>query len=104
MEEKVAILEALIFASETPLTAERVMEILPEADKAEIVSTLRELVRGYEQRGGGGDPQGGCRRVSVPHEAGPGFLDPETQSRQGRHADPGRFGDVGRCGLPDSRS
>lgn len=53
MEDKVAILEALVFASETPLTPERVMEILPEADRAGVVSTLRELVREYEQRGGG---------------------------------------------------
>ncbi|OHE21411.1 MAG: SMC-Scp complex subunit ScpB [Syntrophobacterales bacterium RBG_19FT_COMBO_59_10] len=53
MEEKVAIIEALIFASETPLTVERVMEIMPDAEKKEIVSLVGELVRQYEQRGGG---------------------------------------------------
>ncbi|MEK6654324.1 MAG: SMC-Scp complex subunit ScpB, partial [Thermodesulfobacteriota bacterium] len=53
MEEKVAIIEALIFASETPLTAERVVEILPGTDKKEIVLLFGELVREYEQRGGG---------------------------------------------------
>ena len=53
MEEKVAIIEALIFASETPLTAERVAEILPDAEKKEIVSLLEGLTREYEERGGG---------------------------------------------------
>lgn len=53
MEEKVAIIEALIFASETPLTAERVVEILRGTDKKEIVLLFGELVREYEQRGGG---------------------------------------------------
>jgi len=53
MEEKIAIIEALIFASETPLTAERLMEIMPEADRKEIVSLLGGLVLQYEQRGGG---------------------------------------------------
>jgi len=53
IEEKVAIIEALIFASETPLTAERVVEILPGTDKKEIVLLFGELVREYEQRGSG---------------------------------------------------
>lgn len=53
MEEKVAIIEALLFASETPLTAERVAEVLPDTDKKEMASLLTELARDYEQRGGG---------------------------------------------------
>jgi len=53
MEEKVAIIEALIFASEAPLAAERIAEILPDADKNEIVSLLAALARQYEERGGG---------------------------------------------------
>ncbi|MBN2438282.1 MAG: SMC-Scp complex subunit ScpB, partial [Deltaproteobacteria bacterium] len=53
MEEKVAIIEAIIFASEAPLTAERIAEILPETEKKEIVSLLEGLVREYGERGGG---------------------------------------------------
>ncbi|MDA8124689.1 MAG: SMC-Scp complex subunit ScpB [Deltaproteobacteria bacterium] len=53
MEEKAAILEALVFASETPLTPERAAEMLPDTDKKEILSLLEELIRQYEARGGG---------------------------------------------------
>lgn len=53
MKEKTTILEALIFASEVPLTLERAAEIMPEAEKKEIVTLLEELVRQYEVRGGG---------------------------------------------------
>lgn len=53
MEEKTAILEALLFASEAPLTPERAAEILTDLGKKEIVSLLEDLVRQYEVRGGG---------------------------------------------------
>jgi segregation and condensation protein B len=53
MEEKTAILEALIFASESPLTPEKAAEILPAMEKKEIVSLLEKLVREYETRDGG---------------------------------------------------
>ena len=53
MKEKTAILEALIFASEVPLTPDRAAEIMPDAEKKEIVTLLGELVRQYEVRGGG---------------------------------------------------
>jgi segregation and condensation protein B len=53
MEEKVAVIEALLFASETPLTAERMAEILPDTDKKEIVPHLERLMREYDARGGG---------------------------------------------------
>jgi segregation and condensation protein B len=53
MEEKVAVIEALLFASETPLTAERMAEILPDTEKKEIVPLLEGLMREYEARGGG---------------------------------------------------
>jgi len=53
MEEKVAVIEALLFTSETPLTAERMAEILPDTEKKEIVSHLEGLMREYEARGGG---------------------------------------------------
>lgn len=53
MEDKVAVIEALLFASETPLTAERVAEILSDLDKKEIAALLERLMREYETRGGG---------------------------------------------------
>ncbi len=53
MEEKAAILEALLFASESPLTAERAAEILPDMEKREILSLLEKLRQEYEGRGGG---------------------------------------------------
>jgi segregation and condensation protein B len=53
MEEKIAIIEAIIFASETPLTAERIAEILADTEKREIASLLEGLTREYEERGGG---------------------------------------------------
>jgi segregation and condensation protein B len=52
-EEKTAILEALIFASETPLTLERAADVLTDTEKKEILSLLEELGREYEARGGG---------------------------------------------------
>jgi segregation and condensation protein B len=53
MDEKLALLEALIFASEAPLTAAHAAEVLPETGQAEILSLLEELVRLHGQRGGG---------------------------------------------------
>ncbi|MCK9362040.1 MAG: SMC-Scp complex subunit ScpB [Syntrophales bacterium] len=53
MEEKIAILEALIFASETPLAVERVVEIFPALKKPEILSLFQELAGEYERREGG---------------------------------------------------
>lgn len=53
MEGKIAIIEAIIFASEAPLTVERVAEIMPDTEKKEIMALLEKLVREYEERGGG---------------------------------------------------
>jgi segregation and condensation protein B len=53
MEGKMAIIEAIIFASEAPLTAERVAEIIPDTEKREITALLEKLVRDHETRGGG---------------------------------------------------
>ena len=44
--------EALVFASEAPVRAERLAEIL-EAPKARVLEILRELAAEYENRGGG---------------------------------------------------
>lgn len=53
MEEKKAIIEALVFAAETPLSVERIAEILEGTEKAQISAALRELSREYEDRKGG---------------------------------------------------
>ncbi len=53
MEEKIAIIEALLFASEAPLTVERIVETLPDTEKKEILSLLEGLIREYDARGGG---------------------------------------------------
>lgn len=53
MKEKVAIIEALLFASEAPLTADRIVEILSDTEKQEIVSLMEGLIREYDARGGG---------------------------------------------------
>ena len=53
MKEKATILEALIFASDAPLTVDRVAEIMPETEKKEIIALFEELVRQYEARGSG---------------------------------------------------
>jgi segregation and condensation protein B len=53
MEEKTAIIEALIFASEAPLAVERIAEVLADTDKKEIVSLLEQLSKDYEERGSG---------------------------------------------------
>jgi segregation and condensation protein B len=51
--EKSAILEALILASETPLTPERAAEVLTDTEKKEVLFLFEELSREYETRAGG---------------------------------------------------
>jgi segregation and condensation protein B len=53
MEEKTAILEALIFSSENPLTPERIAEILPDMGRKEIIALLEQLAQEYDMRMGG---------------------------------------------------
>jgi segregation and condensation protein B len=53
MEEKKAIIEALVFASDQPLTAEKIGGVLTDMDRADIVTCLEELVDDYERRKGG---------------------------------------------------
>ncbi|MCU0582109.1 MAG: SMC-Scp complex subunit ScpB [Syntrophales bacterium] len=53
MEEKKAIIEALIFAAEIPLSVERIAEIMTGTEKAVISEALQELVREYIERNGG---------------------------------------------------
>ncbi|MEW6335711.1 MAG: SMC-Scp complex subunit ScpB [Thermodesulfobacteriota bacterium] len=53
MEEKMAIIEAIVFASESPLTAERIAEMIPDAQKRDISAILQRLVQEHDARGGG---------------------------------------------------
>lgn len=53
MEEKLAIIEALLFASETPLTTERIQDLFPETARGDLLTLLDQLLRHHEQRGGG---------------------------------------------------
>jgi segregation and condensation protein B len=53
MEEKIAILEALVFAAEAPLAAERVAEIFPDLKRDEIIDLFHKLGEEHEKRGGG---------------------------------------------------
>jgi len=53
MEQKKAIIEALVFASEAPLSAERIAGILTGSEKEFITQALQELAEDYEERKGG---------------------------------------------------
>jgi segregation and condensation protein B len=53
MEDVKAIIEALVFASESPLSVDRIAEILGEIDRKEIVAVLCTLMEEHETRGGG---------------------------------------------------
>lgn len=53
MDNLKAILEALIFVSDTPVTVAAMEGILEDVPKKEISSALDDLVREYEQRSGG---------------------------------------------------
>jgi segregation and condensation protein B len=53
MEETKAIIEAIIFASESPLTIDKIREVLNEVDRSEITSLVQDLINEYEKRRGG---------------------------------------------------
>ena len=53
MEETKAIIEALIYASETSLSAERIADILSDAKKDDIDRLIQELIKDYKERSGG---------------------------------------------------
>ncbi len=55
MEEIKAIVEALVFASDVPLSPDRIGELLPGSEKGEIRKLLEELVGEYGERQGGID-------------------------------------------------
>ena len=53
MEETKVIIEAIIFASESPISIDKIREILPDIEKSEIAHLLQDLIDEYETRRGG---------------------------------------------------
>jgi len=53
MEESKAIIEALIFSSEVPLSVARIAEIMTDIKVADINRMIRELIKEYEEKSGG---------------------------------------------------
>lgn len=53
MEKIKAVIEALIFASDIPLSPEKIRVVLPEAEKTEIKEIIDQLVTEYNERQGG---------------------------------------------------
>ncbi|MFZ3104290.1 MAG: SMC-Scp complex subunit ScpB [Smithella sp.] len=53
MEKIKAIIEALIFASDTPLAPEKIRVVFPEVEKKEIKEIIDQIVSEYNERDGG---------------------------------------------------
>lgn len=53
MEKIKAIIESLIFASDTPLAPEKIRVVFPEIEKKEIKEIIDQLVSEYNERDGG---------------------------------------------------
>jgi segregation and condensation protein B len=53
MEKIKAVIEALIFASDTPLAPEKIRVVFPEVEKTEIREIIDQLVSEYNERQGG---------------------------------------------------
>lgn len=53
MDNLKAVVEALIFVSEIPLSLNKIMEIIGDAEKEEITGIINDLVRDYNERDGG---------------------------------------------------
>lgn len=53
MEGIKAIVEALVFASEYPLSIDKIREVLKDIERSEVTRVLYELVKEYEERHGG---------------------------------------------------
>lgn len=53
MEKIKAVIEALIFASDTPLAPEKIRSVFPDVEKTEIKEIIDQLVTEYNERQGG---------------------------------------------------
>ncbi len=50
MEDIMSVVEALLFASDTPLTVDRIKDVLGETDRKEVVQALAGLKQEYEEK------------------------------------------------------
>jgi len=53
MEETKAIIEAIIFASEFPISIDKIREVLHDVEKDVITRILQDLIKEYQERRGG---------------------------------------------------
>lgn len=53
MDNLQAVVEALIFVSETPLSLGKIMEVMGDVSKEEIAGIVDNLIRDYDERKGG---------------------------------------------------
>jgi len=53
MKDMKAIIDALVFVSEFPLTVDKIREVLGEVERKEIRGVLRDLMKEYDDRNGG---------------------------------------------------
>ncbi len=53
MKDVKAVIEAIIFASESPLTVGKIREVLGEIERNEIIAALHNLMVEYNERNGG---------------------------------------------------
>ncbi|MBA4321705.1 MAG: SMC-Scp complex subunit ScpB [Odoribacter sp.] len=53
MEETKAIIEAIIFASEFPISIDKIREVLHDVEKSEVTRILQGLIKEYQERRGG---------------------------------------------------
>jgi segregation and condensation protein B len=53
VENVKAIIEALVFVSETPLSADRIRDVLGDVERCEVVRLLSEIARDCEERNAG---------------------------------------------------
>ena len=53
MEETKAIIEAIIFASEFPISIDKIREVLHDVEKNVITRILQDLIKEYQERRGG---------------------------------------------------
>ncbi len=53
MERIKAVIESLIFASDTPLAPEKIRVVLPDVEKKEIKEIIDQLIAEYKERNGG---------------------------------------------------
>lgn len=53
MDQTKSIIEALILASESPISVDKIADVIGSTDKKEIASQLKEMVHEYQERRGG---------------------------------------------------